>query len=598
MRVLCILSLSLVLGAIAEVEYTQFNEDQFDDGLSLLQLRARQNSSQQPVLYSGHAFGCEKGTRAENVISCGLWGDVHQHKSYQEARIHQNPDINGQGWQWIAKSKDGSFQMQGFWQQPAHWSTLTAIAIKMGDHKVFLDRVLSNFGGRPHWAWRNVWDGEEEIAGTSTPLTKDDAYWMNYANIGGHNFRQHGAAGTFNAAAGFAGFPYGLSCYQYKTDVAMWTSYMGWQNPNLGPYAQPIAIEVEGSVDFLDAEFGACARNAQKVAPEDMLVTKEQNDKVCSDNKISADQCEHPVVPPPPLTKEEQCEQAGVEYAHAEALCEDQKAHGEDYFESCTYDVCASADEQAQLLAAAGAELDAALNNPEATCINKPDLCLPCSICSQATSVDLSNVVQNNLGGAGPAAGDEEIRYKNAIDVDGKKVDVVLTAENTYSTPKSSVNGVTFGGFGRFTMRTKTSTKFKFSFLDAETNEPVAIQDLALTFYDMDQGKKGKQQESVSACGAQEVFVTSDTELELESDGVCHTLTSTERGSGKDNPERPDELTKVQAARSVTFEFHKRASISFEASISASGKNPRPFLFSFVPQVACGASDAETQCAQ
>jgi hypothetical protein len=593
-----VLALALVSGAISVVEHTQFTDDELSDGLSLLQLRAHQNSSQQPVLYSGHAFGCEKGTRAENVISCGLWGDVHQHKSYQEARIHQNPDINGQGWQWIAKSRDDSFQMQGFWQMPAHWSTLTHIAIKMGDHKVFLDRVYSNVGGRPHWAWRNVWDGENEIAGTSTPVTKDDAYWMNYANIGGHNFRQHGAAGTHNAAAGFAGFPNSLSCFQYKTDVAMWTSYMGWQSPQAGPYTQPAAIEVEGSVDFLDPEFGACARNVQKVSPEDMLVTKEQNDKVCQTNKISAEQCEHPVVPPPPLTKEQQCEQNGVEFAHAEELCEDQKAHGEDYFEGCTYDVCASADEQAQLNAVGGAELDAAMNNPEATCIKNPNLCLPCSICSQATSVDLSNVVQNNLGGAGPAAGDEEIRYKNAIDVDGKKVDVVLTAENAYSTPKSSINGVTIGGFGRFTMKAKTSTKFKFSFLDAETNAPVAIQDLALTFYDMDQGRKGKQVESVKACGAQEAFVTSDTELELQSEGVCHTLTSTERGTGKDNPERPDELTKVQAARSVTFEFHKRASISFEASISRTGRSPRPFLFSFVPQVACGASDAETQCSQ
>jgi hypothetical protein len=589
------LALASGCGAMSVVEHTQFADDELSDGLSLLQLRAHQNSSQQPVVYRGHAFGCEKGTRAENLISCGLYGDVHQHKAYQSALRGKNPDINGQGWQWIAKSKDDSFQMQGFWHMPAHYSTLSHIAIKMGDHKVFLDRVYSNVGGK-HWAWRHVWDGENEIAGSSTPVTKDDAYWMNYERV--HNRQQQGGAGTNSMVAGLTSYPYGLSCFQYKTDVAMWTSYWGWSNPDNGPYAHPVTIEVEGSAEFLDSEFGACARNVQKVSPEDMLVTKDQNDRVCRDNKISPEQCEHPVVPPPPLTKEQQCEENGVEFAHAEELCEDQKAHGEDYFEGCTYDVCASADEQAQLNAVGGTELDAAMNNPEATCINNPELCLPCSICSQATSVDLSNVMQNNLGGLGPDEGDEEIRYKNAIDVNGKKVDVVLTAENTYSTPKSSINGVTIGGFGRFTMKAKTSTKFKFSFLDAETNEPVAIPDLALTFYDMDQGRNGKQQESVKACGAQEAFVTSDTELELKSEGVCHTLTSTERGTGKDNPERPDELTKVQAARSVTFEFHKRASISFEASISRSGKSPRPFLFSFFPQVACGASDAETQCSQ
>merc|ERR1719337_82816 len=107
--------------------------------------------------------------------------------------------------------------------------------------------------------------------------------------------------------------------------------------------------------------------------------------------------------------------------------------------------------------------------NPEATCIVNAASCKPCDICSESTSVDLSNVVQNNLGGRGPDGGAEEIRYKNAIDLNGRKVDVVLTAEAEYHIPphKVSKNGYTGTGFGRFLMKTKGSTDFKFSFVDA-----------------------------------------------------------------------------------------------------------------------------------
>merc|ERR1719337_536864 len=123
--------------------------------------------------------------------------------------------------------------------------------------------------------------------------------------------------------------------------------------------------------------------------------------------------------------------------------------------------------------------------NPEATCIVNAASCKPCDICSESTSVDLSNVVQNNLGGLGPDTGAEEIRYKNAIDLNGRKVDVVLTAEGEYHTPKVSKNGYSGTGFGRFLMRAKSSTEHLISFVDAATGAPVGVKDLAITFYDL-----------------------------------------------------------------------------------------------------------------
>lgn len=364
-----------------------------------------------------------------------------------------------------------------------------------------------------------------------------------------------------------------------------------------GPYAHWSLFELEGESDFLDTGFGQCAMQSEKVKPEDMLVTKEQNDKACRENKLSPHQCDDPTPPVEPKTKEQLCEENGLELSHAQDLCADQQAHSADIYEGCLYDVCASDTPEAEANAVAGAELESETVNPEAQCVVKSDMCEPCDICASATPVDLSNVVQNNLGGLGPDTGAEEIRYKNAMDVNGKKIDVVLTAEGAYKSPKPAKNGYIGNGFGRFLMKTKASTSFKFTFQDSATGQAVAVKDVALTFYDLDEAKGKRQRETVSVCGAKEAYTTSDTELEHKAVGLCHSFTSTTKGTGKDNPTIADDITKTQAARSVTYEFHSKASISFSAALSRAGRNPRPFLFSFAPVTACGASDGETKCA-
>jgi len=212
-----------------------------------------------------------------------------------------------------------------------------------------------------------------------------------------------------------------------------------------------------------------------------------QNDKICKDDRLSEHECEDPDPPPPPRTKEQQCEDNGVDFSHAEDLCADQRAHGGDIYDACVYDVCVSSDPDAQQNAVAGTELGAMIMDPVATCIVNQAACKPCDICSASKLVDLSKVVQNNLGGLGPDSGAEEIRYKNAIDLDGRKLDVVLTAQGEYTSPKPSKNGNTGTGFGRFTLKTNTASDFKFSFVDGATGEPVGVKDLALTFYDLDE---------------------------------------------------------------------------------------------------------------
>ena len=54
-----------------------------------------------------------------------------------------------------------------------------------------------------------------------------------------------------------------------------------------------------------------------------------------------------------------------------------------------------------------------------------------------------------------------------------------------------------------------------------------------LSFLDIDQGKKDKQRESVEVCGAANVIVTNDSELEVASAGDCIKVTSTTHGTAK-----------------------------------------------------------------
>jgi len=500
--------------------------------------------------------------------------------------------------------------------------------MKFDDNVVYIDRDQQEIPGYP-WKQTYYINGVKHDE-SETPIELGSLYWANRAGTGeleegavdtwdgSASVRDNRANGRFTKNKMFT--PSGhddheattidmsrLSCWEMR-QVSIWTTYESWistadppgvwRTDGLNtPYGGPMLFDVEGSPDFLDTTVGACAGQSTKVDPTEMLATVEQNAKACRENFLEEADCAAPDPPEVPLTAEQLCEQNDIDFQHAEDLCSDQRAHGDTIFADCTYDVCSSVDEKAQLLAVAGADLEAATLNSEAKCDVSTEHCLPCTICATSTEVDLSNVVQNNLGGLGPDAGAEEIRYANAIMLDGKSLDVVLTAESEYKSPKPTKNGAK-GGFGIFTLKAKQKTDFKFTFLDSNTGSPVAVKDLALTFYDMDEGKKGRQKETVSVCNAEEVYTTSDTELVSTKTGSCRSYSSTTRGTGKDNPARPDELTRTQAARSVTFEFHSKASLTFSAAVGPAGRSPRPVMFSFKPQVACGAVDSEVRCDQ
>jgi len=209
--------------------------------------------------------------------------------------------------------------------------------------------------------------------------------------------------------------------------------------------------------------------------------------------------------------------------------------------------------------------------------------------------VDLTNVISNNLGGQGPDQGAEEIRYKNALSFDGKTVDIVLTAKDEYALGKAKDNGVE-GKIGRVAVTCGSSTNFEFKFEDSTTGDAVPVDNVAVTFYDLDEGKKGRGKETVSMCSPDEVYTMSDTELVSSTTGDCHDFASSAAGTGKDNPKDPSDLSAEQLAKSVTYSFSGQSALSWKASVGSGCKGKikqRVFMFAFVPAVACGTDESD-----
>ena len=58
-----------------------------------------------------------------------------------------------------------------------------------------------------------------------------------------------------------------------------------------------------------------------------------------------------------------------------------------------------------------------------------------------------------------------------------------------------------------------TAQEFELTFVKHGTNDPVAPQNFMMSFFDLDQGKKDEQRESVEICGAADAVVTDDIEI-------------------------------------------------------------------------------------
>lgn len=239
----------------------------------------------------------------------------------------------------------------------------------------------------------------------------------------------------------------------------------------------------------------------------------------------------------------------------------------------------------------------------------KPELCpKPCeaamlpsygeSCVSRAVKLDFfhSTLAHRNLGGLGPDAGDENMRYQNVGNrtvrvgdvLQTMPFDLVVTATGDYQYHNQGRSGLS-GSYGVVNLKAPSATTLTFSFEDSATGEPVVLEAFHFSIFDVDQSNNAHERMLIG--GFERYTADPETEVGIEDAADGRTLfKSTQLGAGCDNPRDPLQLGEVtcrgrtvdQRKRAVTLLFSEKSSfeVSLEATCSARKCGGRNFLFS------------------
>jgi hypothetical protein len=527
-----------------------------DEGLQLLQVAAKKHNHTHQDFSRGDGY-------------CAFWGDTHTVAAYNG----HPPDPQQFGLYTLANSKDGRFKSQLY--QCAAWHTvnvgwINAMAYDIdGTRVVILPPIMSQISNNgPVYIRAN----DVEYSSAQLPFTIPGTSIEIRAHKPPYGF--HIVTEGFDARVEMMTnrHPY---CY-VDTGLRLQPDNIPDTDENSfcvkGPAATPIAD------DAMDADWS------------DSLFSNADHERICDycqaynqrsgKANVRALKCaKPPPVPPPPPAKKE-CEDNGCSWTHAQQLCS--SLQGDDVlYNDCLFDFCLECDDDAAIQFVAEDEDE----NPDPICVAGAPECAPEEVCNNVVKMNTLTVTQNNLGGVGPDEGAEEIRYGNAAVVNGKTVDLVLTTDGEFKSSKPSKNG-NAGAFGVLNVKCGSSVSVTMKVVDAETGAPVTLDAVALTWYDLDEGKKAKGRATVTTCGSTGAIVSENTELTVVREGDCSSATSSVAGTGKDNPKSPHQLDSVQVSRSVTLPFKQVSEFSSTLSL-AKGSKGRNFLFALEPSVAC-----------
>ena len=230
------------------------------------------------------------------------------------------------------------------------------------------------------------------------------------------------------------------------------------------------------------------------------------------------------------------------------------------------------------------------------TDISEPAVVEELSLCER--SLKFNNVLRNNLGGAGPDAGEEGILFGGVLP--GK--DLLVSSTSSYTpnmlNPSGGVlrNGAR-QGFGVINMASGSSVDLSFTLRDSITGAH-SPDSFVVSFFDGDHGMSHESREIVTISKMSNFIVDDNTELEITETatddaslaggvGVA-TFTSTLRGTKEDNPLSPLALSDLQKQRSVEVYFENRA--KFDVTFAATGYvNPqgRNMMFAGASTLTC-----------
>lgn len=213
----------------------------------------------------------------------------------------------------------------------------------------------------------------------------------------------------------------------------------------------------------------------------------------------------------------------------------------------------------------------------------------------------------SNLGGlGGPLTATQTtppvIRISSVATMeDGTVVDLEIRNLTNYAAANPRLNTVrrrTLGSFGGVNLLASAHgsgadlawTSLRFTFLNAQTSQPVLLGRTYISFYDFDLSASSR--ECLQVKGASSYRLSSDTAISEGAAGIggfpslpvsdpwatpifCATLS----GTNADNPQDPRGLDDVQRPRAVMFVFDDASSFDVRISIDGCCGGGRNFLF-------------------
>jgi len=205
-----------------------------------------------------------------------------------------------------------------------------------------------------------------------------------------------------------------------------------------------------------------------------------------------------------------------------------------------------------------------------------------------------TELVQSNLGGAGPDFGFEGMRFEDAGIHEGLPFDMVVTATGPYTPQKSTDNGYecgqpstgcTTGHFAQISVAAGTQVDLTIEFQDSTTQNPVTLSSFMFSLHDIDRLDTSVEEVIYISGFTDAVILDNATEVvsTLEPDGRTK-LTSAKDGTHCDDAQHPDRLSRVtcRMKRSATFLFKDTSSIALSLEVTCNNctaNSGRAFLF-------------------
>lgn len=572
---------------IAQCSQHEVIYDDGDAGLSLLQLKAdRGDTTDRGNTSVPHNWWRNGGCVADHAdpLICAFNTDTHLSHRF----VGGAADEHRLGAQPVARTTDDSTSIDAFQCAFSRGrASVCGLAMTMGDHKIECEALSPDC----HSYLYCELDGE--------PLTFD-------------TFPKKTTSGLLITHT--SPQVYCFDSPDGRSSVSIRSNYLNAQNENHDSTncrertrAQTFGAAQIGATNWLDGQVriekeiavtgdqSLCGGPGSINIPlADSLFGAGSSSRLCDRlNADGAPDCENVPEPEPAPTAEEACSRGDCSFETAQKVCAPLEQHDFKY-QGCLLDVCSgcgNSDDGDGDMEQIGADdvAEEELDEPGPECVDASADCDMPGTCQTAVKVSLDTVSQNNLAGAGPDAGAEEIRFTSAALVGETVLDLVVKAVGGNYKGKASRNGKK-GEFGVTSLKAGRDVELEFSFEDS-TGAPVVLDSVALSFYDLDEGKKGKARTTVTACGATNAILTTNTELSLQRPNGCFAVSSSQHGTKANNPTAPGSLTQEQGGRSVTLVYGGVSSVKVTLAVSK-GFGQRNTFWSFQPSLSCLAGEA------